>query len=89
MINWLKKTYQKFFDGMISKMKVSWGKVHDYLGMQLDFETAGEVKITMIDYVKDILEEFKKHDPSFKTTNMPAVDHLFKIWDKLMPLLEV
>jgi hypothetical protein len=32
----------------------SQGKVHDYLGMTLDFSTLGQVMITMIDYIKMI-----------------------------------
>ena len=34
------------------------GKKHEYLGMQLDYSEPGEVKLKMIDYVKEILEYF-------------------------------
>jgi hypothetical protein len=36
-------------------MKVSRGKMHKYLGMTLDFSTKGEVKISMTDYVKEVI----------------------------------
>ena len=31
------------------------GKVHKYLGMTLDFTTKGQVKISMFDYVKEVI----------------------------------
>ncbi len=37
-------------------MKVSRGKVHKYLGMTLDFTTKGQVKISMVDYVKEVVD---------------------------------
>ena len=39
MINWLKKCYEKIFPDGSGKMNVSRGKVHDYLGMMLDFSS--------------------------------------------------
>ena len=32
------------------------GKVHDYLGMTLDYRSAGKVKISMPDYIAKMLE---------------------------------
>jgi hypothetical protein len=56
-------------------MRVSRGKKHDNLGIDLDFTNPGEVKITMIDYLKGVLEEF----PEVITRNAtsPGADHLF------------
>ena len=51
VIDWLKGIYG-------DNMRVSRGKVHDYLGMILDFSQKGECRVTMIDYIKQILEEF-------------------------------
>ena len=56
------------------------GKVHDYLGMELDYSEPGKVKITMVSYLEKILEEFPEEIVSTKTT--PAADHLFKIRDE-------
>ena len=39
-------------------MKVSQGKVHKYIGMTLDFGSKGIVKVTMVDYVDEIIEAF-------------------------------
>ena len=38
----------------MSEVKAHRGKVHDYLGMKLDYSQNGKVKIYMRDYVKDI-----------------------------------
>ena len=42
------------------RMTVHCGKVHEYLGMDLDFSSAKVLKIGMIKYVKKILEEFSE-----------------------------
>ena len=39
-------------------MHITQGKVHEYLGMMLDFSVKGKVKITMIPYIKEIIESF-------------------------------
>ena len=62
-------------------MKVSHGKVHDYLGMKLDFTKPGTVKVTMIAYVHEIVAKFAKFNHSAKTANSPATNHLFQVND--------
>ena len=41
-------------------IKVKFGKVHKYLGMTLDYYTVGQVKITTLDYIDEILVAFDK-----------------------------
>jgi hypothetical protein len=41
-------------------MKVSRGKIHKYLGMTLYYSVPGQVKITILDYVDEILAVFDK-----------------------------
>ena len=62
-------------------MKLKRGKIHEYLGMQLDFSVAGQVKITMFDYIQEMLEDFHKFDPRKTISRTPAADHLFKVRD--------
>jgi hypothetical protein len=69
-IEWLKSIYVK-------DMRVSRGKKYDYLGMDLYFTADGKVKITMRDYLQDVLEYFL--EIIFKTAATPAADHLFTI----------
>ena len=38
-------------------MTVVRGKVHEYLGMSIDFETPGEVKLTMYDYIQKMIND--------------------------------
>jgi hypothetical protein len=53
MIDWLKSFYR-------DNLRVSRGKTHDYLGMDLDFTEPGKVKITMIPYLKGVIKDFPK-----------------------------
>jgi hypothetical protein len=53
------------------------GKVHDYLGMAIDYGVPGKVKFTMIDYVKNILNELPLDMAGEAPT--PAPSHLFEI----------
>jgi hypothetical protein len=89
MIQWLREEYESIFEDGSGKMTVSWGKIHTYLGMTLDYTTPGQVKISMIDYVSEILDAFDKAEPNgggTKTSAAPA--DLFKIdedCEKLKP----
>jgi hypothetical protein len=61
-------------------MTVSRGKIHKYLGMTLDFSVPGQVKITMLDCVDEILAAFDKAEPKGGGTKTSASpDSLFKV----------
>jgi hypothetical protein len=66
--------------GKETLLSKSRGKVHDYLGMTLDFSTPGQVTITMIDYIKMICMDLPKDMIGSAAT--PAVNHLFQIDDE-------
>ena len=85
-IEWLKKTYEHIFEDGSGAMKVSCGKRHDYLDMQLDFSTQGEVKVMMNTYMQAMLDEFYAHNPTKTTAKTPAVDHFFQVDNKATPL---
>jgi hypothetical protein len=40
------------------KVTASCGKVHDYLGMELDYQKQGVLKVNMTKYVKNMINEF-------------------------------
>jgi hypothetical protein len=62
------------------KMVVSNRKKHQYHGMNLDHTTNGQVKITMIDYVEEVLTAFSEADPKANGTKTSAApEDLFKI----------
>jgi hypothetical protein len=52
------------------------GKVHNYLGMQLDFRTPGCVKLSMIDYINVVLQDAPDWMKGY--ANTPAALHLFQ-----------
>ena len=52
---WLQNTYKRLFDDGPGAMKLKRGKIHKYLGMQLDFSIAGQVKIKMFGYIQEML----------------------------------
>ncbi len=87
-IKWLRKQYESIFKDGSGKMKVSRGKAHKYLGMNLDFTTKGQVKISMFDYVKEVIAAWDKAPQltdSFvtvtakRTKKSAAPEDLFKI----------
>ena len=59
-INSLHDDYESVFDDGAVKMKLSQGKVHDYLVMTLDYSVMSQFKIKILDYIKEILEFLDK-----------------------------
>ena len=59
-IAWLRRDYESIFEDGSGEMKVHRGLVHKYLGMTLDFFTKRQVKISMTDYVREIVEAWDK-----------------------------
>jgi hypothetical protein len=60
MIEYLRQEYESIFEDGSGAMTVSRGKVHKYLGVTLDYNVCGQVKVTMFDYVNEILTAFDK-----------------------------
>jgi hypothetical protein len=58
-------------------MRVLRGRVRDYLGMTLDFTNKGEVKVTMIDYLKGVINDFPEIITGTAIT--PATANLFEV----------
>ena len=63
--------------GKEAPLTIQRGKVHDYLGMTLDFTNPGKVTIRMEDYIKNMLAELPEDMDGMATT--PAAEHLFKV----------
>jgi hypothetical protein len=66
-IEWARSKYE---DVSITVLKPSHGKIHDYLGMTIDYSEDGKVKIYMKEYIRNMLAEFK---------GKPEVDNLKKV----------
>jgi hypothetical protein len=65
--------------GKEAPLTVTRGKVHDYLGLTLDFTEDGKVAIRMEDYVEGILEDAP--DDMDGEAPTPAAQHLFTVND--------
>jgi hypothetical protein len=63
MIEYLRQEYESIFEDWYGSMTVSRGKTLKYLGMTLEYTVRGQVKITMFDYVDDILTASNKAEP--------------------------
>jgi hypothetical protein len=70
LITWLKSIYGE-------DVRVSRGKVHDCLGMMLYSTNKGEVKVTMIDYLKGVINDFPEIITGTAIT--PATINLFDV----------
>jgi hypothetical protein len=80
MIEYLPQEYESIFEDGYGAMTVSRGKIHKYLGMTLDYTVRGQVKITMFDYVNDILTAYDKAEPKgCGTSSSAAPNSLFKV----------
>jgi hypothetical protein len=76
----LREEYESIFEDGSGKMIVNRGKKHTYLGMQLDFTVPGQVSVSMLDYVREIVETFEKEAPlSVGTKTSAAPADLFRV----------
>jgi hypothetical protein len=75
-LKWLDEMYG---DPKVAPVKATRGKIHDYLAMKLDFTTPGKLKVDMIDYVNNMVNEFPEDVP---TSKYPWNDNLFKVDEK-------
>jgi hypothetical protein len=80
--------YEHLFEDGSGAMKVCRGKVHEYIGMTLDSNVPGQVKVTMLPYVKEIVGDFTKKSGDTRTATTPAADHLFQIDETATKLSE-
>ena len=70
---WLDETY-----GQHGKVKIHCGKVHDCLGMKLDYSEKKKIKIDMRDFVKGMLDSFPIKFKEGETATTPAGEDLFR-----------
>jgi hypothetical protein len=80
MIDYLRQEYEIIFEDGSGAMTVSRGKIHKYLGMTLEYNIHGQVKITMFNNVDEILTGFHKAEPKGGGTKTSAAPgSLFKV----------
>jgi hypothetical protein len=69
---WLQTKYREH-----GEVTTHHGKIHKYLGIELDYTKDGIVKIGMIKYVENMLNEFPGKLRSTEKATSPAGDSLF------------
>jgi hypothetical protein len=85
ILNLLDAQYgQEIVGGKPAPLTITRGKIHDYLGMTLDYSEPGVDKINMVDYLKKILDEMPENMDG--TATSPAADQLFKITEGIEPV---
>ncbi len=64
------------------------GRKHDYLGVNMEFNEDGTLDVSMIEYLKNVIDDFPEKIVGRAAT--PAANHLFVIRDKkeARPLME-
>jgi hypothetical protein len=88
MVDWLKQEYESIFEDGSGKMKVNRGKIHTYLGMQIDYSSPGRVKISQFEYIEEVITAFNKADPGGNGTKTSAApSNLFQIDEDCAKLL--
>jgi hypothetical protein len=88
MIKWLRLKYEHLFEDGSGAMKICHGKIHEYIGMTLNFSVPGECRVSMLPYVKEIIDDFTTYSGDENTTKTPAAEHLFKIDENAVKLDE-
>jgi len=70
----VRQEFEEIFEDGSGKMKVTRGKVHDFLGMTLDYNTDGLLYVHMFKYLKEVLTSWEKLSSSrgLKETAAPA-----------------
>jgi len=63
--------------GKDAPVTITRGKIHDYLGMTLDFSDPGKFKVKMLDYADGMLSDLPADMRGVAAT--PAGDHLFDV----------
>jgi hypothetical protein len=71
---WLNSMYGKH-----GKVTATRGRIHDYLGMELDYRKQGELKINMTTYVENMLNDFPVKLGKKDVAKTPARDNLFNL----------
>jgi hypothetical protein len=63
--------------GKEAPLSVTRGKVHNYLGMRMDYTMRGKVNITMVPYIEDMIDKMPEDMRGMSST--PGRNHLFTV----------
>ena len=80
--------YESVLEDGSEKMVVSCRKTHKYLGMELDYRVSGLCKITMFDYIEEIIKTFEEIAPEVCGTKECAAPKNLFVVDEDTPKLD-
>ena len=72
--------------GKEESFTVNKGLVHEYLGMKIDYRKKGKVQVSMLKYIRKLLDEAQKEFNGTAVT--PEASHPFKVNEKVNKLYE-
>ena len=68
--------FMEWIEGIYSELSITRGKLHKYFGMTIDFPTPGEIRVTMVDYLKGVVEDLLEAIRGWRTRL--TVSHIFQ-----------
>ena len=71
-LEWLEEKYDEH-----GKVKSTRGKLHEFLGMTLDFCTKGKMRVDMSKYMSKMYKDFESKYTLNDTNLLPAANNLF------------
>ena len=75
----LSAEYQIIFEYGFGTKEVNRLILHTYIGMELNYTKVGQLKITMLEYIDGILDDFDKADTTDGgTKSSDGTDNIFK-----------
>ena len=80
-LKWIKDMF-----GQLGEVKMTWGPLHNYLGMTLTYSVPGQVSIDMSHYVKKMVKEFPQENLKGPSVASPWNENLFKVQHDNTPL---
>ena len=58
-------------------MTIPWGKIHKYLGMNIDYSSIGKLTFSLIEYIVNMFDDIPEDMKGESAT--PVLHHLFDI----------
>jgi mRNA-degrading endonuclease RelE of RelBE toxin-antitoxin system len=66
----------KYGDDELGRVQATRGKIHNYLGITLDYSISKKLKLKLKDYIEKMIKEFPE---TLKESNCPWNENVFKV----------
>ena len=85
MVQWFKRKYATLPDNTTGDTEVTRGKIHEFIGITLDFTKKGKVQIVMDKFIRGLIDDFSDSSKS-NPASTPATAVLFQVRPDTSPL---